>query len=261
MRINRKAIIQKKNDLAHAQRERRIELNLESMTRKEAISRGMKKYFTGKPCKNGHLAQRFVQSGTCEECIKNSHAMILLPKQAEIINPERQNMLDQFNEHQLILRQQRERKLSIEEKALDLKKLEFEMKMAIAAQKLTTQKIDRQERAERREQTTLNKTQLVDVNVFSWPKDYPAMTMMVWGFAAQRDARLKPEDVNTGRTLSDCRFVMRCFPQDKMEILRRTNEIFHSRQEPLNIEQKRLEIAAQLDAELEDNGQPDGDPT
>ena len=54
--------------------------------------------------------------------------MILLPKQAEIINPERQNMLDQFNEHQLILRQQRERKLSIEEKALDLKKLEFEMK-------------------------------------------------------------------------------------------------------------------------------------
>lgn len=30
---------------------------------------GLNKYFTGKPCSNGHVSERYVQSGSCSQCI------------------------------------------------------------------------------------------------------------------------------------------------------------------------------------------------
>ena len=38
------------------------------ISRKEAIEAGLKVYFTGKPCKNGHIAERYVGSGKCSCC-------------------------------------------------------------------------------------------------------------------------------------------------------------------------------------------------
>jgi hypothetical protein len=40
----------------------------EVITRKEAIARGLKRYFTGSPCKNGHLAERRADNGQCLKC-------------------------------------------------------------------------------------------------------------------------------------------------------------------------------------------------
>ena len=40
----------------------------EIISRSEAKARGLKTYFTGKPCKHGHIATRLVSSGTCREC-------------------------------------------------------------------------------------------------------------------------------------------------------------------------------------------------
>ena len=37
-------------------------------TRKEARARGDKRYFTGKPCKHGHVVTRFVSDKACAEC-------------------------------------------------------------------------------------------------------------------------------------------------------------------------------------------------
>lgn len=39
------------------------------MSRKEAAEAGKGKYFTGKPCKNGHVSYRYTQSGTCVDCV------------------------------------------------------------------------------------------------------------------------------------------------------------------------------------------------
>ena len=36
--------------------------------RKEAKEKGMKKYFTGKPCKHGHISERRVSCGGCIQC-------------------------------------------------------------------------------------------------------------------------------------------------------------------------------------------------
>ena len=37
---------------------------------KDAIDKGLTKYFTGKPCKNGHVSERYVKRGRCVECDK-----------------------------------------------------------------------------------------------------------------------------------------------------------------------------------------------
>ena len=41
---------------------------MDIITRKEAKRDNLKKYYTGKPCKRGHLSERHTDSGTCIEC-------------------------------------------------------------------------------------------------------------------------------------------------------------------------------------------------
>lgn len=43
---------------------------MEIFTRMEAFKQGMKRYYTGKACKNGHLSQRYVKGGMCVDCLK-----------------------------------------------------------------------------------------------------------------------------------------------------------------------------------------------
>jgi hypothetical protein len=37
-------------------------------SRKQAVALGLKHYFTGEPCKHGHIAKRYVSSAECSEC-------------------------------------------------------------------------------------------------------------------------------------------------------------------------------------------------
>ena len=39
-------------------------------TKAEARAMGLKKYFTGRPCKRGHLAERYVSDPNCIECLR-----------------------------------------------------------------------------------------------------------------------------------------------------------------------------------------------
>lgn len=41
---------------------------LKLLSRKEAKAKGLKRYFTGKPCKYGHVDERVAVSGVCMEC-------------------------------------------------------------------------------------------------------------------------------------------------------------------------------------------------
>jgi|SRR5690625_511155 len=43
---------------------------MEIISRKEAKERGLKHYFTGKPCKRGHIEKRFVSGFQCVVCVK-----------------------------------------------------------------------------------------------------------------------------------------------------------------------------------------------
>ena len=44
---------------------------MDIITRKEAQAQGLTHYFTGKPCKHGHLEKRFASSGQCTVCLAN----------------------------------------------------------------------------------------------------------------------------------------------------------------------------------------------
>lgn len=39
-----------------------------TITRKQAIDQGLPRYFTGKPCKHGHVVERYVLNWTCVTC-------------------------------------------------------------------------------------------------------------------------------------------------------------------------------------------------
>jgi len=46
------------------------ELPAEPITRADALRRGLARYFTRRPCKHGHVAQRRAGNGHCLECDK-----------------------------------------------------------------------------------------------------------------------------------------------------------------------------------------------
>lgn len=41
------------------------------MERSEAVKLGLSKYNTGRPCRHGHVVDRYTQSGACSACVKN----------------------------------------------------------------------------------------------------------------------------------------------------------------------------------------------
>lgn len=41
------------------------------MTRNEAAAAGLTRYNTGRPCRNGHTADRYTSTGNCCECLKS----------------------------------------------------------------------------------------------------------------------------------------------------------------------------------------------
>jgi len=43
-------------------------------TRAEALALGVMRYFTGKPCKGGHTAERYAVNGECYECLRQRNA-------------------------------------------------------------------------------------------------------------------------------------------------------------------------------------------
>ncbi|HFT9902344.1 TPA: hypothetical protein ACGTKE_001157 [Escherichia coli] len=45
---------------------------MEIITRIDAAKRGLKRYYTGKPCKHGHDSERWVYNGHCVECTMES---------------------------------------------------------------------------------------------------------------------------------------------------------------------------------------------
>lgn len=48
---------------------------MELITQKEALDKGLSTYFTGKPCKKGHITIRAVVNGTCYGCIYERNAI------------------------------------------------------------------------------------------------------------------------------------------------------------------------------------------
>lgn len=44
-----------------------------ALPRRDALALGVPRYFTGRPCSQGHVAERHTSSGTCCECVRQSN--------------------------------------------------------------------------------------------------------------------------------------------------------------------------------------------
>lgn len=43
---------------------------MEIIRAREAFDKGLKRYFSGEPCKYGHIAERMISNGSCVDCLK-----------------------------------------------------------------------------------------------------------------------------------------------------------------------------------------------
>ena len=65
------------------------------LTRTEAIAKGLKVYFTGKPCKHGHISNRYTAKGTCVACaLKASDSTSEYSKTWRLTNKDRLSKLN-----------------------------------------------------------------------------------------------------------------------------------------------------------------------
>lgn len=58
---------------------------MKSVSKKEANEQGLKFFFTGIPCKNGHVAERRVDNGDCVDCARDRAARRLADKKDECL--------------------------------------------------------------------------------------------------------------------------------------------------------------------------------
>ena len=56
--------------------------DMQIISRAEAKAKGPKRYFTGKPCKCGHVAERQVLNATCVDCQRAANKKSRLKKSA-----------------------------------------------------------------------------------------------------------------------------------------------------------------------------------
>lgn len=62
---------------------------MEVVSKKEARDLGLKKYFTGKMCKHGHVSHRYVSNGHCIKCTEKSNSEYRKENKELIVNYKR----------------------------------------------------------------------------------------------------------------------------------------------------------------------------
>lgn len=221
-------------------------------TRVDAYRDGELYFFTGKRCKRGHIAKRYVGNGGCYECMHPTRAITIAPI-GEVLSPSSETTLavrSELDQTKLALI---DRKLSIEERKLALKELRVEDR--------TLRLQDRAERIARRERQSVVHSKMVDVPLFINVANYDQVINLVWAFAMMRDSRILRPDIVTGRErdagVIEKSYICRCFPEDKEELMRVAEEIRRSNY--LEVAPLASNVAKALALEAEGEW-PKGDP-
>lgn len=165
------------------------------LSRKDAISAGEKKYFTGIPCKNGHLAERYTQSSSCESCV---HPKTL---------PNSQDIGKKL--------ELRERKLKLEEEKLEITR-QRTARLSLQAELALTRQREREINKERLK----TKSELIGYKIRLWDKDVSSYREIVFALSSARQPALHVGDVfssrsPTGREGSGALYFFHCFIDDR----------------------------------------------
>lgn len=78
-------------------------------SRKDAIAAGVGQYFTGKPCRKGHLANRYTQSGTCAACVAIATSKSRGITHSGVVLPREQREAERNEKFQALLKTRQEK--------------------------------------------------------------------------------------------------------------------------------------------------------
>jgi hypothetical protein len=199
---------------------------MDIISRNDARLQAMTLYFTGEPCKNGHISPRYVQSGTCRLCITGE-------------NPNRPKVSEEKLEQSRI-------KLALRQTEVDLRRratvLREERKL-LAADRETRISQDRTERIARRQALADMQTILIhlsDANITAYKA-----TLLT--FAQMRCPTLVLADVVLNVTPRPGQiYSFRCFPEHKADLYDIQNQLW--REETLSgVAIRRAQIIAAAD--------------
>lgn len=86
---------------------RTIEGDLVVISRRQAADTGYTMFYTGKPCKHGHLSTRYVTTGGCSACLKSMYRPRMNPWTTKLMpysNPHLWTLVDFSKTQRLALR-------------------------------------------------------------------------------------------------------------------------------------------------------------
>lgn len=211
---------------------------MDVVTRSHAIQQGLSKYFTGEPCKNGHIAQRYVQSCTCEMCIKASVIATPDPQRSEMAK-ERLNIARErleLSKERARLREEEQKQRS---ERMQIRAEELKIKAArVAAHSIRSEVLD-------------SKAQFMKIRAVCPPEDLPVMKEFVHGLALIRIPSIKMADVCPLSLSRDGFFTFLCSPEDRKLIHDYGWHLQNARYPPLNMVAERERITAELQAEAD----------
>lgn len=103
------------------------------ISEKDALALGLKRYYTGKTCKNGHLCERLVNSRNCCECNRLKQQEInasLTPQEVQVRNAKQRNYYANMPTTQLERYNARNRVANMSAEQIEKQRLEIRISNA-----------------------------------------------------------------------------------------------------------------------------------
>jgi hypothetical protein len=200
---------------------------MEIITRQQALTLGLNKYFTGKPCKNGHVAERYIQSSTCELCIRGSLSLTPNPKH----NQQRTELQQQRTELERIKSEQRQQRI-------DLAKERFKLVRLKADQKATQMEIDRKKLELRQSRIEAKRPDLIEIHVVLKQENHDYFFSVMMALASLVDITLTANSLKSPKALkmlgNHVRYIFRV-PPSIVEDLRVIESSLNGPQSPATV--------------------------
>lgn len=160
---------------------------MEIINREQAITAGLKKYFTGVPCKNGHISERYVSGYFCLMCLRGKPNII-------VTDSSRKELQQQRTEFERIKSEQRQQRI-------DLAKERFELVRLKAEQKATQMEIDRKKLELRQSRIEAKRPDLIEIHVVLKQENHDYFFSVMMALASLVDTTLTANSLRSPKAL------------------------------------------------------------
>lgn len=211
------------------------------ISRSDAKLLGLNKFFTGLPCKNGHMSERYVQSGSCQQCINGernvtqsynltSRSETLRNKSSELSILAVKNYSNAIAEAERIYKLTTDNAASLLKQAEEIETKISELENFLTSaenSKLETQ-IENQKLLEQKQELRTVKSSLMTQRVLIRPEDKTHVESTLLALLQRHSPLLTLEDMRyRNKCEGGVMWTIKCHPDDVHEVLRITNEVYN----------------------------------